>query len=469
MPTDLTELDPQQAWAPYTPDAQRPWNIRRAAHLYRRAAFGADYATLTAAVDAGPATVIDALFTASEPAGDGANQRGDGSDAVAAFDRQMESLSSAMMGTGDPRALSASWLYRMVNTPAPLLERVTLCWHDHFATSAAKVTKSRLMLDHLDLLRSHALGAFEPFVQAISRDPAMLIWLDSTVNRRVSPNENYAREVMELFCLGVGHYTEDDIKQVARAFTGWEVHRDRFTFNKFQHDTRDKTFLGHTGDYDGDDAIRIILAQPAASRHIARKLARAFVCDEPELPDTLIQPLADQLRDNGFVIAPVVRRILSSSLFFSEHAIGRKVRSPVTLGVGMLRAFDATTNMNQLAAAVDTLGQLPLFPPSVKGWDGGRTWINSSTLLGRANLARAFGLGGQVKFNAGSLAATAAKHGVTKPADAVNWMLDLIVPLDPPADVRDQLVAIASGPGDENQRLGKTLQAIGTLPEFNLA
>jgi len=392
----------------------------------------------------------------------GAEARNDDS-----FEQQMKSLGSAMMATGNPRALAAWWLYRMVHTPDPLTECVTLFWHDHFATSAAKVTKPRLMRAHYELLRRHAFGEFAPFVQAMSRDPAMLIWLDSTTNRRISPNENYARELMELFCLGVGNYTEGDIKEVARAFTGWEVRRDRFVFNSYQHDARDKTFLAHTGKFNGDDAVRVVLDHPAAPRFIARKLVRYFVCDEPELSDRVIEPLAQQLRGNGFAIAPIIRRVLASNLFFSQHAIGRKVRSPVTLGVGTLRALGASGNMNELAAGLDQLGQLPLFPPSVKGWDGGRAWINSSSLLLRANLMRA--IGEKAKFAEGSFVETARAANVTGPDDAVEWLLRLLVPVDVPNATRRALTDIVTGSGDENQRMICLLQAIGSLPEFNLA
>jgi uncharacterized protein (DUF1800 family) len=331
------------------------------------------------------------------------------------------------------------------------------------------------MLDQNDLLRRHARGPFAPMVRAISRDPAMLIYLDSTTNRRIRPNENYARELMELFCLGVGNYTEIDIKQVARAFTGWEMLGERFHFNEPQHDTGSKSFLGESGNFDGDDAIRVILNQPAAARFIARKLIRFFVCDEPAVPDALAEPIAQLLRENGFQTGAVVRKLLASNLFFSDHAVARKVRSPVELGVGLLRAIGATTNLVKLARGLSDLGQALFYPPNVKGWDGGRAWINSATLLGRANLVRQVLIGNDTSFDkaGGSLAAAAERAGASSPQQTVDWLLDLLLAAPPPAEARATLLRLAEGadggPSDRSRRISEVIQTIATLPEFQLS
>jgi uncharacterized protein (DUF1800 family) len=461
MASDLNQIDATWAWKPYEPDAKRPWDRRLAAHLFRRAGFGATSAELDDAVKAGPAATIDKLFAAAAAPATGPSP----------FAKEMSGLGQAMMNTGNPQQLSAWWLYRMVGTPAQLLEKATLFWHGHFATSAAKVTESRLMMEQNELLRRLALGPFEDMVQAISRDPAMLIYLDSTTNRRIRPNENYARELMELFCLGVDQYTETDIKQIARAFTGWEVRRDRFEFVAFQHDTGQKTFLGRTGNFNGDDAVRIILDQPAAVHFIAGKLARYFVCEEPALPPELVEPLAQQLRSGGFRIGPLVRTMLSSNLFFSEHAVGRKVRSPVELGVGLLRSLEGTADMFQLAQGLDGLEQAVFFPPNVKGWDGGRTWINSSTLLGRANLVHRLVLEGVGRFgddNKG-LAAVAAKYGKTDAPALVDWLCELLVAVPVPPAARKTLIDLASSPAaSDNARVGRVVHATSALPEFQL-
>jgi uncharacterized protein (DUF1800 family) len=461
--TDLTKVDPAWAWSPYEPDAALPWSRRLAAHLYRRAGFAANTLELDEAVKAGAPAAIDRLCNPKP------------TEHQAAFERTSAMLADRSAATGNTPQLAAWWLYRMLNTPDPLLEKLTLFWHGHFATSAAKVLKPRLMLDQNRLLRQHARGEFADMVKAISRDPAMLLYLDSATNRRIRPNENYGRELMELFCLGVGNYTEADIKELARAFTGWEVRADRFGINKTQHDTGTKTFLGHSGNFDGDDAIRVVLEQPAAPRFIARKLVRYFVFDEPDAPDALIDPVAQDLRRQDFQIGPVVQRILGSNLFFSEHALGGKVRAPVELAAGLLRALGATTNLIKLAQGTGELGQSLFFPPNVKGWDGGRAWINSSTLLGRANLVRQVLTAGETKFDTaggGSLASLAERAGATTPEKTVDWLLELLVAVTVPAAARGALVQLAGdndGPGDRSKRIAELIHAVAALPEFQLA
>jgi len=454
MAGSLAEVDPRWAWSPYEPDQRRPWNRAQAAHLYRRAGFAANWRELNEAVAHTPADAVEKLFSAGP--------------SVGAFERQMDSLSATLLTAGGAQRLSAWWLYRMLHTPDPLTEKTTLFWHGHFATSAEKVNDPRAMLAQHALLRENALGSFAPMVQGISRDPAMLIYLDSVSNRKSHPNENYAREVMELFCLGLGAYTERDIQELARCFTGWEIYRGRFRFNEYQHDFGSKTLLGKTGNFDGDQGVEIVLAQPAAARFIARKLIHYFVCDEPTLPEPLVEALAQQLREQQFDVGHAVRTILGSQLFFSEHAAARKVRSPVELGIGLLRALEATTNMTELAADLAQLGQAVFFPPNVKGWDGGRTWINSSTLLGRANLIGRLVRPGESRLAGGGMAELAASHGVDGPEAFVDWLLELLVAVPVDAPARQPLVALARSSDMDNEGVAGVVQAIGALPEFQL-
>ena len=459
MTTDLTQIDPQSAWAAYEPATKTPWTRRLVAHLYRRAGFGADGAELDAAVKAGPTATIDRLCNPPPP--------------TAEFQSTSDMLAERTVAGGNPQQLAAWWLYRMFNTADPLLEKLTLFWHGHFASSVVKVTNAQMMFDQNQLLRQHARGKFEEMVRAISRDPAMLVYLDSTTNRRIHPNENYARELMELFTLGVGNYSEDDIKQMARAFTGWEVRGDHFNFDPIQHDIAAKTFLGHSGNFDGNDAIHIVLEQPAASRFIARKLVRYFVFDEPPAPDLLIEPLAEELRSNGFDIGAIVRRIISSNLFFSENAIGKKIRSPVEFVVGLLKPLDGMTSLVRLAQATADLGQTLFAPPNVKGWDGGRTWINSSTLLGRANIAGQILTAAETHFGKSDdgLAGIAAQAGAAEPRRTVDWLLELLVAVELTPGVRDELVNLASrkDEADRSRCIAQIIHAICALPEFQLA
>lgn len=455
MIEDLRNLDPVSAWRVYEPSTKQPWNRRRAAHLLRRAGFNATWQELNQAVADGPEKTLDRIFALDEDA---------------AFERQMEPLERHMLATGDVQNLPAWWLYRMLHTPTPLVEKSTLFWHGHFATSAAKVDDAKLMLQQNQFLRTHALGSFCSMVRGIARDPAMLIYLDSQTNRKTHPNENFAREVMELFCLGLNQYTERDIQQLARCFTGWEIRRGKFHFNPYQHDDGEKLVLGQRGNFDGDEAIDIILGRPAAARFIAAKLVRFFVTDQSPLPERLLEPLAAELREHEFEIAPTLRRILASQWFFADATIGNKVRSPIELAVGLLRALNASTNVYELAAALDEAGQRPFFPPNVKGWEGGKSWINSATFIARANLVHRVIGDEQTKFGGGELAAFIESCGVGSPGETVDWLLELLVAVPVPDEVRVRLQrdVAARNDFDAARRVAQTIVAVTLLPEFQL-
>ncbi len=444
-------IDPQWAWAPYNSTEVAPWNVRMAAHLYRRAGFGATFNELSAAIEKEPATVVDEIFSVKQPS---------------TFLTETKSLADAAIASGNVNQLSAWWVYRMLSTPAQLLEKTTLFWHGHFATSADKVNQAELMLAQNELLRSFALGNFSELVLRVSRDPAMLIYLDSATNRKAHPNENFAREIMELFCLGEGRYTEYDIRELARCFTGWEIRRGEFRFNKFQHDTGTKTILGQTGVYDGEEGIRIVLNQNAASEFVASKLVRFFVMDEPVPNESLIAPLARELRESGMMIEPILKRIFKSNLFFSQYSIGRKVRSPVELAIGLLRCLEGSTNSFNLAEAMQTLGQGLMYPPSVKGWDGGRTWINSSTLLGRSNLLKTLFNGEKTRFGKQPLQDYFTSKGRNDPRSIVDYIETLMFAV-PVTDQVKKRIEILMKP-ENATNLAEGLHAMCTLPEFQL-
>jgi uncharacterized protein (DUF1800 family) len=224
-------------------------------------------------------------------------------------------------------------------------------------------------------------------LHAMTRDPAMLVWLDSDSNRKGQPNENYAREVFELFSLGVGNYTEGDIKEAARALTGWSVQGGEPAFDPRQHDDGEKTILGQTGRWGAGDVVRIALGQPACSRFLVRKLFRELVSETVEPADEMLAPLADEFRIRDYDIVWLVERMLRSWVFYSPAAIRQRVKSPVEFAVGGVRALEGNAGPRHLAELCDQLGQSLYFPPSVKGWDGGNAWINSSTLLFRQNFA----------------------------------------------------------------------------------
>ena len=284
-------------------------------------------------------------------------------------------------------ALREWWLREMLATPSPLTERMTLFWHGHFATSLQKVRSASLMYRQNVLLRSEALGNFATLLRGVARDPAMLIYLDNAGSRKQAPNENFAREVMELFTLGEGHYGERDVKEAARAFTGWSLDRETGTFRQrpFFHDRGDKTILGKTGAFDGNDVIDILLARPETAEFITAKLWKEFVSPTPDPAE--VKRLARVFRDSRYEVKPLLRAMLTSDAFWREENRGVLVKSPVELVVGTLRLFQVQPlDYRPAVIACATLGQNPFAPPNVKGWPGGDAWINSATLLGRKQL-----------------------------------------------------------------------------------
>ncbi len=276
------------------------------------------------------------------------------------------------------------WLREMVATPSPLTERMTLFWHNHFVSAQPKVRYSQLMYRQNVLLRRHALGRFDELLHAVAKDPAMLIYLDSATNRRGAPNENFAREVMELFTLGEGQYSEDDIKQAARAFTGWSIDLDSgdFMFRRFLHDGGEKTVLGKTGNLDGDAVLDIILAQPAAAEFIVRKMWREFVSPRPD--EARVKQIAARFRAGGWNIAQPVRALLLQPEVITRDEDNALVKSPAELMVGLVRQSGGELSQPVAAAvALAGMGQNLFSPPNVRGWPGGEAWINTQTLLAR--------------------------------------------------------------------------------------
>lgn len=367
--------DPMAAWEPWSPSETEPWDHQRIRLLYRRAGFGATEQQLREAVKRSPQEIVSELVL-----------NGSQIDPSSAFERESATLASSVRASGDMSKLASWWLHRMLNTPTPIVEKMTLFWHGHFATGAEKVQDLDLMYQQNQLLRTHCLGDFRTMVHEISKDPAMLIYLDSVTNRKSHANENYARELMELFCLGEGNYSEADVQELAKCFTGWEIRRKQFRFNAYQHDESDKTILGKGPIRSGEEAIDVVLASDSMPHFIAYKLFKFFVCDEPEPTPELLAPLAAKFVEREFMIAPVVEMILGSRLMLSGWSIGKRIRSPIELIMELMRPLGMTTNLTKLPDRLKGLGQSLFYPPNVKGWLGGRTWINSSTLIGRANL-----------------------------------------------------------------------------------
>jgi uncharacterized protein (DUF1800 family) len=280
------------------------------------------------------------------------------------------------------------WVGEMLATPSQLTERMTLFWHNHFVSSQQKVRFTRMMYAQNVLLRRHATGNFGALLHAAAKDPAMVIYLDSASNRKGKPNENFAREVMELFTLGAGHYGEQDIREAARAFTGWSVDLDtaEFKFRPFLHDDGPKTVLGRTGSFDGDAVLDILLAQGATAEFITAKLWREFVSSDPDPAE--VKRIAARFRGARYDIKVALRELFLAHAFWAAENRAALIKSPVDLVVGTMRALDFRVgDPLPLALVVAGLGQNLFSPPNVKGWPGGEAWINSSTLLARKQFA----------------------------------------------------------------------------------
>jgi uncharacterized protein (DUF1800 family) len=280
------------------------------------------------------------------------------------------------------------WLDRMLRSRAPLREKMTLFWHDHFATSMQKVRQAELMVQQNDLFRRHALGSFRELAGAVALDPAMALYLDTQTSKKGKPNENFAREVMELFTLGEGNYSEEDVREAARAFTGYAVERatGKLVHNKRQWDDGPKTVLGETGPWDGAGVIDILFRQDAAARYVPSKLWEFFVYEGPD--GALVDALARAFRRAEFQVAPLLREVFLSQEFYSPRAVRTQIKSPVQFLVGLYKQLEIDRLPPAYARqAQEQLGQTLFLPPNVAGWDWGKAWINTNTLLARYNVA----------------------------------------------------------------------------------
>lgn len=456
----------QHPWAPYEPNTQDPWDRRKVAHLHRRAGFGATHAEIERDLAAGPAeSIARFLQPAPEPQ---------------TFRQISAAILRAAVGRDDaystePHEIAAWWLYRMTYGVDPLGEKLTLVWHNHFATALHGVYRRHLMVKQNELLRKHARGNFGDLLRAIEADPAMLIWLDGGSNQKNHPNENFARELLELFTLGIGRYTEQDVREAARGLTGWRRGRDtilnetyEFTYEENLADRGDKTFLGQRGPWRTDDILRIILAQPAAAEHICRRLYRALVSEVGEPADELIQRLAAELRASSYSIEHVVGIILRSRHFFSPEVYRQRVKSPVEFCVATIRQLSPARSANLLklaAANCQQQGQSLFDPPSVQGWDGGIAWLSSATTLARMNwVVELLGGNGSVDLPPYDPKAWAKENEI-----ADDQLVDQYASLLLDGDVAPATRALAKRLAGDGTNINAALQVLLQTPEYSLA
>lgn len=391
---------------------------------------------------------------------------------------------------GQIAAMQRWWFKRLVESGRPLEEKMTLFWHGHFATGYRTIEDSWHMLVQNQLFRQHATGSFADLCFAIIRDPAMLEYLDNDENRRSSPNENLARELMELFVLGEGNgYTERDIKEGARALTGFSFEDDAFVFRRGQHDDGRKSILGQTGAFDGDGFLKILLSRPACSEFICWKLYRFFVNDAPDqngAPEKEVQQivlkLARHLRDNEYQLKPVLKALFTSEHFYAPENTAALIKSPVQLVVQAIRSLRTPVrSLAALASACDLMGQDLFYPPNVKGWDVGRSWINTSTFFIRQNVVVYLLTGrrpDQYPWDADS-AVYDAMHlvdhlredgGTPSTREAVAYLARFMLGVEPHPQRLDRLVKFVEETGGslDNDRLVATLALIGAMPEYQL-
>jgi uncharacterized protein (DUF1800 family) len=475
-------VDPRWAWQRYQPSEREPWNLKKVGHLFRRAAFGASLAEMEAAVREGPDRTIDGLL----------QNRADANG-----DEVWNILARGIGQANNGQQLPALWLYRMLYSPNPLREKMTLFWHNHFATSNLKVRNAKYMLGQYDLMRQHALGSFRTLLLEMSHDPAMMVWLDTTQSRRGQPNENYARELMELFSLGINHprrpdqrnYTEQDIREAARAFTGWTLENDRAVFKPDQHDDTEKNVLGQRGRWQSRDIVRICLEQEAAPYFIVAKLYRWLVSETvPATPD-LLEPLARSFRDSDYNFGALVEQVLRSNLFFAPLVYRTKVKAPIDFVLEIVRGLEGhreegsgrRLGTTELANAMEGLGQRLFHPPSVAGWEGGRAWLNGQTFLLRQNLALALTSTVDDRFGRRlDPAALARRQSCRTNEQTVDLFVRIFLEGEVPAETRNRLLQYLqttkgqpvpvfwTGEDATDHRVRSLCHLVLGLPEFQL-
>jgi uncharacterized protein (DUF1800 family) len=379
----------------------------------------------------------------------------------------------------NPSDLRRWWLYRMVFTRRPLEEKMTLFLHGHFATSDRKVRNPHAMYLQNMLFRKYALGDFAQLLLNVSKDPAMIVWLDNQQNRKGKPNENYAREVMELFTIGIGNYTENDIKEAARAFTGWQTKPDGFFFNKSQHDFGQKTVLGVTGNLNGEDIVSILVKHPQTGHFLARKLITFFAYDNPD--KSFVERVARAYRESKYCLGPMLKAIFSDRNFLSDKTYHAKIKSPAELVVGTLKVLQIENLDNDLPQIMGAMGQDLFHPPSVKGWEGGEAWISSDTMMERFNFAARICT---TRFDELTTRTAPSelvqKCGLTNTLQLVNYFVDLLVDGDVPQATKDRLVEYVSSDLDGKKvsmieddrtldaKLRGLVHLIMTLPTYQL-
>lgn len=462
-------------------------DIALVSHLMRRAGFGAPRAELEALAAKGYEATVEALLhPESQPEVD--------EDVMFRYFPYLEAPAAPLQG-------QTSWVYRMLTTQRPLEEKMVLFWHQLFATGNSKVDNPLELVNQITMFRRRGLGSYRDLLVELAKNPAMIYWLDNNGNHRGAINENWGRELMELFSLGVGNYSEDDIKEASRAFTGWTIAPKLprqplgrfpwdFQYKPEDHDDGDKTFLGHTGRFNGEDIIDLIVQQPAAARFLSRHLYNFFVADEPQIPSWDITPprdpeairtLEQAYVDSNYDMRSILR-VLFMSDFFKDARFAR-VKSPAELVISTVRLAGNFTSprpgFQELAAECAYQGQELLNPPSVESWHTGQEWIDGGALVRRVNFAAKF-LGDTTMPGVRAIIDALQARGTLSPEAFVEACLDLIGPMDVGEKTRSELLAQAEEDGElrweteqdattSEHRVGIMLALISASREYQFA
>lgn len=465
-------------------------DIALMAHLMRRAGFGATRDELENYVARGYEATVEELV---DPESHGIPQVD-----IYNFFRHHPAAENA---GGNPTNGQANWMYRLINNPRPLEEKMTLFWHHVFATGNAKIDHCAVVLQQIETFRTHGFGKFGDLLLMVAKDPAMIFWLDNNQNHKEAPNENWGRELLELFSMGQGNYTEQDVKECARAFTGWTIepslprmpyqrHPWYFQYRDDDHDDGEKTFLGHKGPFNGEDIIDIVMRQPATARFIARHLYNFFVADEVQVPSwqdlpprdpVAINMIGETLVNSGYDMRATMRMLLNSDFFKDASVWYGKVKSPVELVVGTMRLVDDHRSPKPGIGAIGLepgyQGQAILDPPSVEGWHTGKEWIDSGTLLRRINFV-ADRVGDVSLPGVRSIIDRLAIQGDMGHQDFVDACLDLIGPVRVGEGTREELITHVEGGGPVRcgmtetekdvfaHRVAEALQLIASTREY---
>jgi uncharacterized protein (DUF1800 family) len=464
-------------------------DIALMAHLMRRSGFGAPYAELEARVAKGyEATVEELLHPEAQPELD--------------FDVMMRYKTEWVSKAG-LEGQQEEWAFRMINTKRPLEEKIALFWHGLLCTGHAKCENPRQQEFEIDMFRRDGLGSVHDLLMGLAEDPAMVFFLDNCMSHKDAINENWGRELLELFSMGVGmdnhpNYSEDDVKEAARAFTGWTVanamprypygrYSSQFIYDPSDHDSGEKTFLGETGNWNGEDVIRIIAKHPGTARFISRHLYNFFVADEPQVPawqhtpprdPELIKMLEDEYFKSNYNIRSMLRVLFNSDAF--KNARFQKVKSPAETVAGTMRLVGDFTfpkpGLNALALTIRYMGQDLLNPPTVEGWHTGREWIDSGTLVERINFT-ADNVGNVNLPGVRAIIDRLRSEGPTlSPERLVDGCLEQLGAYELAEETRHELVTLARSEGEIqtgadnfSTRVAQMLQSIVATTEYLFA